>query len=127
MAPLDAEPSVAESQRPLEERDADPSPCQEAQILGPLPRPERQSWRDSARCDGRVAGRSPGDEQEGDENDGAPHADLDTENSGSGGAGRNCTAVRKNVPSGLYVRSGICCLVPIVKTPQNRSGPAPGN
>ena len=45
----------------------------------------------------------------------------------NGGAGRNCTAVRKNVPTGVYVRSVVYFLVPAVKTMQNQPGPAPGN
>ena len=45
----------------------------------------------------------------------------------NGGAGRNCTAVRKNVPTGVYVRSVVYFLVPAVKTMQNQPEPAPGN
>jgi hypothetical protein len=39
-----------------------------------------------------------------------------------GGAGRNCTAVRKNVPTGVYVRSTICCLVPAVEDSAKPAG-----
>jgi len=160
MASLHAELARAQRHCPLEKRDPYRASRQEAQVLRAFPRPERELGSDAVRCDGRVADRGAGDDQEGEKDGSAPHVALDTASwktgchsplglakdrtkvlshwcaptgvrerseraQKGGGAGRNCTAVRKNVPAGVYVRSGVCCLVPVVKTPQNRPGPAP--
>jgi hypothetical protein len=78
MASLHAELARTQRHCPLEKRDTHRASRQEAQVLRAFPRPERELRSDGVRCDGRVADRGAGGDQEGEKKGSAPHVALDT-------------------------------------------------